>query len=357
MHNSLDGQRVGPGSSTWLLKQTDPSSICLNCHAGAGSPNSWHVASADGSALTPGGDFYWLTKTFTWLGGSSPGDRHGHNIIAQDYGFVQDALLNQAPGGTYQSADLGCTSCHDPHGQVGGSNLPISDSGSYGGIPRAGTILGNYRLLGESGYDGGEHVQGFSFINGVPVARQNAAVKYGETDASHVDYGSDMSEWCANCHGDMLTREHQTSGNFEHPAGNNEKIESQMVDNYNAYVKTGDLSGTAATAYLQFVPFERGITDASSLDPTSPQGPDRNSNIMCLTCHRAHASAFQAIGRWDFYTGADLLANSHPAPGDVGATANDVLFSYYGRDIVVEFGVGQRVFCEKCHDVSGFNKR
>jgi hypothetical protein len=353
MHN------VRTGSSRWLLKNTDPSSICLNCHAGTGSPNSYHVASPDGSALTPGGDFYWLTRTFTWAGGSSPGYRHGHNVIALDFGFVRDPIRSRAPGGSYWSSDLSCTSCHDPHGQVnrGTTGAPVFGSGSYGGSPAPGTIFGNYRLLGDSGYDGGEHAQGFSFINDAPIARQNPALKYAETDTSHVDYGSDMSEWCANCHGDMLLNDHNTAGGFEHPAGNNAHLESQMVNTYNAYVKTGDLSGTAATAYLQFVPFERGVNDPNSLDPTSTEGPDRNANLMCLTCHRAHASAFGAIGRWDFYTGTDLLLDSHPAPTDAGVSANDLLFSYYGRDIFAEFGAGQRVFCEKCHEVEGFSKR
>jgi hypothetical protein len=68
---------------------------------------------------------------------------------------------------------------------------------------------------------------------------------------------------------------------------------------------------------------------------------------MCLTCHRAHASAFRAAGRWDF--DAVLLVDSHPAIGDSGVTGNDVLNSYYGRNIAGEFGSGQQAFCEKCH--------
>jgi len=86
------------------------------------------------------------------------------------------------------------------------------------------------------------------------------------------------------------------------------------------------------------------------LDPNSTQGPDVNSNVMCLSCHRAHASAFPNSGRWDFT--ATLLVDSHPAVGDVGATTIDVYNSYYGRDIASEFGAGQGQFCEKCHGAS-----
>jgi hypothetical protein len=349
IHNSSAGIPAAATPGRWLLKGADPGSICLNCHAGPGSVMQPHVASSDGSALTPGGDFYWLTKTFSWTTGTSPGSSHGHNIVAQDYGYGADSVLLQAPGGTYPADALTCTSCHDPHGRArgagtGSSTLPIAGSGSYGDIPTPMTRLGTYRLLGSSGYNGGSHVQGYSFSNRAPIATQNEAQPFGESDVSHVAYGSGMSEWCVNCHTSYITLNHSQ---FIHPSGNGVRLLGKMSNDYNAYVRTGDLSGSVATAYLQFVPFEQRETDASLLDPTSTQGADSKSNVMCLTCHRAHASAFRAIGRWDF--DATLLADSHPASGDAGVSGNDVLFSYYGRNIGAEFGLGQQSFCEKCH--------
>jgi len=355
MHNSSDDLPGGGGAFPQLLQSADPSSICLNCHAGLGGPDSPSVFSPDGSAMTPGGDFYWLTKDYSWSVGSSPGSSHGHNVVARDFGLDQDPVLSQAPGGTYQAAALGCTSCHDPHGKVqggtGNGRGPVSDSGSYGFVPAGGTITGNYRLLGDSRYEGGKTTQGFAFTNDAPIARQNNLAKYGESGTSHVDYGTGMSEWCGNCHNTMLNSEHRVGGTgFEHPSGNSEKLPPEMIANYNAYIRTGDLSGSAATAYLQFVPFERGMTEPTSLEPTSSSGPGTNSNVMCLTCHRAHASAFRAIGRWDF--DAVLLQDSHPQTGDEGVAGNDVLYSYYDRDIGTEFGSGQGPFCEKCHGLS-----
>lgn len=345
MHSAQSGSQP-------LLLSADSSSICLNCHAGLGGSNSPSVFSPDGSALTPGGDFYWLSKNFSWLEGDSPGDSHGHNIVAMDFNLFSDAVLTQAPGGTFASAQLGCTSCHDPHGQVdGGSrwgNQPISKSGSYADSADIGTVTGNYRLLGDSRYhpDGGS-----AFQNDAPIARQSSVNKFQESDSSHVDYGSGMSEWCGNCHAGLLNNKHEVAGgSFEHPSGNNELLEQDIVDVYNTYLRTGDYSGLASSSYLQFVPFERGTTDILSLDPHSTQGPDASSNVMCLSCHRAHASAFANIGRWDFT--ASLLVDSHPAIGDAGATANDVYYSYYGRDIATEFGNGQVQFCAKCHGAS-----
>ncbi|MBE0574974.1 MAG: hypothetical protein IH613_03665 [Desulfuromonadales bacterium] len=331
-----------------LLLSSDPSSTCLNCHAGTGGVNSPAVFSPDGSALTPGGDFYWLTRSFSWLGGESPDYDHGHNIVAFDFNLFSDPVQTFAPGGTFPATKLGCTSCHDPHGKVAGGTasgrFPVSKSGSYGAGINSGAISGNYRLLGDSDYVTGN----YAFNKDAPVARQSSVNKYQETDSSHVDYGSGMSEWCGNCHSAILNNEHSTgSSSFEHPAGNGELLELELVNMYNSYVKSGDFSGVTMTAYLQFVPFERGINNVQFLDPNSSAGPDSNSNVMCLTCHRAHASAFPNAGRWDFT--ASLLVDSHPKIGDIGATASDVNYSYYGRDITSEFGSGQGQFCEKCH--------
>lgn len=44
------------------------------------------------------------------------------------------------------------------------------------------------------------------------------------------------------------------------------------------------------------MPFGLGTADIWSLDPSRTSGPDYGANVMCLTCHRAHASAFQDSG-------------------------------------------------------------
>ncbi|PLX46805.1 MAG: cytochrome C [Desulfobulbaceae bacterium] len=335
------------GPTQVLLQASDPSSICLNCHAGSGGSNSISVLSQDGSALSPGGDFYWLTRNYSWTGGQSPGYRHGHNVAALDYNLSSDPVRIKAPGGSYPSARLGCTSCHDPHGRSA-SGPALAGSGSYGDVTPPGAALGTYRLLGDVGYEAGGSSFGYSFNQPAPVARQSSTARYGENDASHVDYGSGMSAWCGNCHAGLVNNNHMTgSSSFRHPSDANQLLTPAVIDIYNAYVKSNDLSGAIDSAYLQFVPFERGVSDASQLDPVSRRGPGAGAKVMCLSCHRAHASAFGHSGRWDFT--AELLADSHPAPADSGATSNDVINSYYGRDISMEFGTNQGQFCEKCH--------
>ncbi len=87
------------------------------------------------------------------------------------------------------------------------------------------------------------------------------------------------------------------------------------------------------------------------LDTSSTAGPTSSDQVMCLSCHRAHATAFPDAGKWDF--SATLITDdSHPANGDGGVTGNDVTNSYYGR--VFDDGDGsesqmQRSLCNKCH--------
>ena len=369
MHSSQDGAiaanggTVGNGLNSNLTMGTDPSSTCLNCHMGI-----YKAASADGSVFTPGGDFYWLTRgdipTDT-RGGIATAESHGHNIIAADFpGYVVDPVLSTGPSnGTvaYPSASLGCQSCHDPHGKKDNNvnPLPIAGSGSYGEVnpndnsgnvdpaDGANTVLGNFRLLGGIGYDGGG-VAGINFANGDPVAVSYHGV-FGqwpaESDTNHTDYGSGMSEFCANCHSGFTA---DGSAAHRHPASNDAHLNGFSA-NYNQYVTTGNMTGTNADSFDRLVPFERGIVDSDGdgqpdvgLTVTNVAGPDTNSNVMCLTCQRAHATAWPDALKWD--PDDELIAHSAALADPVFAAQ-----AYYGDDIAVRYSNYQRQLCNKCH--------
>ncbi|MCL7487986.1 MAG: hypothetical protein M8357_07430 [Desulfobulbaceae bacterium] len=347
MHNSPENPISGTPNEA-LMKGSDASSTCLNCHAGSGG---YHISSTDGSNLNGGGDFGWLVNEYTVAGRvttTHAGDNAGHNIVATDFGMAADATLTAAPGGTYDATLLGCTSCHDAHGQVldgtAGGSLPVGASGSYSADAPAGTIKGNYRLLGDSLYEAGHNINdGFAFTNGAPVALSNHYNGY------QVRYGSGMSEWCANCHTDYLVTD-PDSMLGKHPTAVLLSKDGYDV-NYNSYVATGDFTGTAATAFDPLVPFETGSADQATLvtaGVTSTAGADAASQVMCLSCHRAHASAFNNMGRWDFET--EFLAHSSSINStDISATG----VAYYGDgvavDVVAKYGEAQRSLCNKCH--------
>jgi mono/diheme cytochrome c family protein len=338
MHNSADNPVSGTTNDT-LLKGTDASSTCLNCHDGDGG---YHIRSADGSNMNQGGDFYWVSNSYTVVVRGDTitygGDNAGHNVVAIDFGMNADSNPSNehAPGGSYSAADLSCISCHDPHGQVMGGTakgqLPISGSGSYGAAdPTDGSIHGNYRLLADSQYQDGS-----VFLYDAPVATAS------DVSGASVAYGEGMSEWCANCHGAFI------GDTTKHPVGEDVQLTGEIETNYNSYVSTGNNTGT--NFYDVLVPVEIGKGDGSLLDPADPFDGDGagESNVMCLTCHRAHASAHNNSGRWDFEV--EFLAESHALVSpDIPATANP----YYGDgaiiDIVTRYGQYQRSLCNKCH--------
>jgi predicted CXXCH cytochrome family protein len=97
----------------------------------------------------------------------------GHNIDAPAHGLSADGATLTAPGGTFPSNKMGCTSCHDPHGNTNFRML-------YG----TGPILGN----------------GESFSNPAPVAVGIDLDGEPESNSNHTAYISGMSAWCATCH-------------------------------------------------------------------------------------------------------------------------------------------------------------
>ncbi len=381
MHARPSGERTGPS----LLLGSDASSTCLNCHGGS-TPGGYQVLSTFLSAtavpgnFTPGGDFAWLQRSFTWTGAkgaveSSPGSRHGHSVVARDALLEPDYASTLAPGGTYPSDRLSCISCHDPHGRyrldTGGSirkdGAPIVSSGSYGGAaPTQSSAVGAYRLLGGVGYAPRSAGAVVPFSTSPPVALAPKTYNRSERTADvRVAYGAGMSEWCRNCHGFM--HDGSTPGAFSHPAGNDARLNAgNALQVYNTYVRSGVLTGMQSTSYTSLVPYEEGTVDRSTLashavsDGSVRSGPSTGrETVMCLSCHRAHATAWEHALRWNNPpAGYIVVEGSWPgidAPGRArlpefaqGRTRAETEAAMYGRD-ATSFGEYQKVLCNKCH--------
>jgi hypothetical protein len=381
MHNSSGGSFVkGPYSNAYLLMNQDDSSTCLNCHEQPGDlgPTTYHVSTPYSEVqqgmppkqLTPGGDFGWLHMDFSTSVSSitSPGERHGHNIVAADFSYFPDSTYTVAPGGTYPSNRLGCTSCHDPHGiyrrNVDGTitttGKPIAGSGSFASSPHPDNTVsvGVYRMLGGQGYQPKSLIGGLAFMNGPPAAV--APDKPNRSEAvmqTRVAYGTGMSEWCRNCHTFMHTAQYPGAANLIHASGAAAKLGLfDRMNNYNKYVTTGNLTGLSQTAYLSLVPFEEGSADYAVLqahaktDNTWLNGADGNSQVMCLTCHRAHASGWDGAMRWDSTT-AYIVYNGYYAQSpqsSSGRTEAEATKAYYDRPAST-FATNQDSLCNKCH--------
>ena len=402
MHNSFENSANVTGmaqfaSGPYLLKAQDQSGACLNCHEAADTVGAGYHISTKGTfgigttanpvEFKPGGDFAWLKMTTTYKVRGTPttadGDRHGHNIIAVDFGYGADKIQTKAPGGTYDATKLACSSCHDPHGRyrrlADGSQvmtgLPIFGSGSYGNgtatqggpaYPTTGlSAAGVYRILGGVGY-APKSYSTVPFVNPAPDAVAPSSYDKVETSNSDptkqvvVAYGKGISEWCANCHGAMLENAY-VSGmkGLVHPAGNAAKIPAPIAANYQAYVSSGVLTATG-TNYSNLAPFENGTNDYVALKAfvTAPAAADNTKNVACVSCHRAHASGFESMVRYftgnEFITVADgasaAVYDSSTTEGKInwGYSVAQQTAAYNGRPATV-FGPYARNYCNKCH--------
>jgi hypothetical protein len=374
MHNSTGGAAMkttggitqynaGPS----LLQGSTPSEACLNCHQNSAdtTQKSYHVSTdttvnAIPLQRTPGGDFGWLkaTNAGVTFGG-------GHHINAPAYGYTAGTIAT-APGSTaaYPTASLNCSSCHDPHGTyrrnldgtISRGGKPIANSGSYSdsAAPTATASVGVYRLLAGKLYQPLSLSGTYGFANDPPAAV--APKTYNQTEATNqvrVAYGAGMSEWCANCHDQIINNAADIATTHRHPAGSAAKLGS-FAANYNSYLVNGT-AVTSSTSYSSLVPFEEGSTDYATLATHASNtnanlaGPDATSSqVSCLSCHRAHASAFKSGARFDVST-EFVVDGAGAYVASSGRTAAIMQAGYYDRSAATAFGANTRSLCNTCH--------
>jgi hypothetical protein len=318
---------------------------------------------------SPGGDFGWLKKDYTWTAHgeteTEDGSTHGHSIVALDKGYDADPVNTQAPGGTFSGSQLGCQSCHDPHGKgkrlndgsYSTTGAPVYTTGSTGIVPSVGLAVGTFNLLAYPGYLGASGVT----WGGWPVAVRPSS--YNRTEATtqtRVAYGRSASgntwgDWCGSCHA-AIANETGLEGHPSHPI--DETLPQGIVDNYNNYVKSGQMDGifggTTPGPYTSLVPFAEGagstITVLASHAVTNNSylnGPSTSDEVTCFSCHRAHASGWKHALRWNSEA-TFLVSGGAYVASDMGRTVAETQAAYYDRPATY-FGAYQRSLCNKCH--------
>jgi len=312
MHNSPDNPSDSAAGNDMLLKQSNATDVCTGCHD-TSYGNTWGASVTDPGTLYGGGQFVFLLEDNLndGHGGSDPsnyipGYQAGHSVISLDKGTVVDPVNSTSPGGSYLSAYMHCTSCHDPHGKGGhfrllyGSDYPISMAQGYS----------------------------YNYTTPAPEAAGYSFFGPGESNSRHTAFQSGMSEWCGNCHGDYHNTSYPTV--LVHPSG--AALGAAISVNYNIYEGSGHYTGDGSDAYLAMVPFEEPTMTTDYVGAASG-----TSRVMCLTCHRAHASSGPNAGRWDFnvtiWEEEGVESGAYAIPNPYAATS----------------GTHQRSMCNKCH--------
>jgi len=301
MHNSQNGQPMAYDfDGTSFTKTATPKGSlliydCLGCHsviAGSTWQDSVTKAPIVFNTNEPtynsvkglaAGNYFYVSTIF---------DNTGHNIFSTN---PDDTLGNIPPGGTTLSAQLRCSGtwgCHGHNGRQSGDTAVDDETHAMKGAhhgddspPLEGDLTNvahNYRfLLGIKGKEDSDWQQ------------DNVNTSHNEYKGSSSSSSDTMSYLCAECHGKFHTwvggpSEVGTASPWlRHPT--DATLQSSSGPGFGEY--------TNYTTYSMVAPVARPGPD-SVADPTRvTPGTDI---VMCLSCHRAHASPHFKMMRWDY---------------------------------------------------------
>ena len=288
MHNSQNGQPVAYQLNplySGFEANTIPNKMllvsnCVGCHTYTGSAtiiNNTPIVFNTSAVNNPlaGGNFNYVRND----------DMKGHNVE----GIVsQDGDLGLIPpGGAAMTSQLTCAGEFGCHGDRSAGNDNISSiKGAHhtddsGGV--TGTSVGlSYRFL-----------KGISGKEDMDWEQDNANTSHNEYKGSTSGAADTISYLCAQCHGLFHTWQ---GGAFE--VGTASPWLRHPTDI--ALKSTGEYANY--TTYNMMAPVAR--PDPDNVMDTTQVTPGTDI-IMCLSCHRSHASPYFKMMRWD-YKSSDL---------------------------------------------------
>ncbi len=315
MHNSQDGAPVAKDDAGNIIETPHGSLLiysCVGCHSATdgttwkdnltGAPIVFNTIeptynTAKGLAA---GNFYWIQTD----------DTKGHNVLATnpedtlnpvrapgDIGFSSCGTNNchtnfhAIVSGTGDSAldgKQGCTKCHMVN-TVGPKGFHHKDDGT--GTKYVETAAkGWYRFLEGHRSGVGYGVKG--------IEDEDWQKTYSSTD--HNEYLGDtsvigtygfgnsrysMTAYCSGCHGIFTQNQGTASPWLRHPS-------DKIIPNSWEYA-------SMSTTYNPDVPVARPSSFNWSGGPSSTVTLNTDM-VMCLSCHRAHASPYFKMLRWDY---------------------------------------------------------
>ncbi len=397
LHNSENGTSAvvsgytgGTNPNPELLYRGDWTDMCLSCHKAGQNTSStaalpsvfdggWEapiVMTTDGNVPTgkamPAGDFYW----------SNLDPKKGHNpaytkgaVAATSLFMAADTTLTTIPpGGTDimaagKSGEWSCHSCHGMHSRFSGSYTAYrqiqrkvngvlvtgkTDTAAAGVETYTGaaetTAAGYEPILSNSRGD----IQGMNYIAARADTNplEGASLFASESDTNKNVYRGGFSSFCSACHGDFHggNGETRTANNtntrlngawVRHPTNvkMNETGSKYGIATYTAVVNNAQGTSPNPVGYDWRYPLVQPNSDFTVKSDVASMGVAGTAigddRMMCLTCHKAHATQYENMTRWDT-NGHAFIANG---VNDFTGTPSNGDNPAYG--------------CGKCHQKGG----
>ena len=283
MHNSQGGQPMAYKLNT-SFSGFDPNSTpgkfllvsdCVGCHTSAGS-----------TTIVNNVPIVFNTSTFNnpLAAGNFSSVRtdeaYGHNVVGIK---AQDGALGLTPpGGAAMTSQLNCAGEFGCHGNRNAGN------NKYTGLK------GAHHSDDSGGITGSSPGLSYRFLDGM-LGKEDPDWEQDNTNTSHNEYkGSTSSDTntisylCAECHGNFhawvggVSEVGTASPWLRHPTD----IALKSTGEYSNY-----------TTYSMTAPVAR--PDPDNVPNTAVVTPGTDI-VMCLSCHRAHASPYYKMIRWDY---------------------------------------------------------
>jgi len=288
MHNSqMGGEMAYDFSGTTFSKTATPKPTlliysCVGCHTRAGTDNStidggvpivFNVA--DPLKPLAGGNFHYLIA-------DGQGNASGHNVL----GIKDPAapLGSTPPGGTTLDEQLRCAGKYGCHGDKDKTDQleamkTAHHTNDTGGITATSVGLSYRFLLGVKGAELND--DGYKWEQNADSTHHN-----GYYGVSAYNDSNTISYLCGKCHGNFhahtalggSTQVGTGSPWLRHPT--DKLLSGGEYDNY--------------TTYNVLVP------PALDTPSTSTDNITGKAIVMCLSCHRAHASPYYKMIRWNY---------------------------------------------------------
>jgi predicted CXXCH cytochrome family protein len=327
MHYSQNGARPVNAAAGGPFDMLLVANGCWGCHGqgtsdnilGTGDtlPQVWHSNATD----LAGGNFAYVTglKTRDATDAGATKDTVGHNVIDIGSTYLEDTIPNVAasfpPGdqhGNYTAGLIRSTftcagkfGCHGDRIVEGELNAMkgahhVNDSilkfGAGFTLTNQGSTVGlSYRfLLGVKGAEDSKwQANATSSVHNEYFGATTQATSSATSPA-----GSTISGLCAECHGNFhgATETGSPQPWLRHPTDFQlPSATAKEYWNYNPDTHTYNLDAPLARPVGFFT-----NALASSSDTGVPNGVTTNAIVMCLSCHKAHASANADILRWNY---------------------------------------------------------